>query len=100
MTQTQLAEKLGVRFQQIQKYENGKNRISASRLFLCAQALDVPVESFFEGIDNQRLPARVSTVADSDLLDDRDAATFLRSLRDIPADQRRRLIHLAQTMAS
>jgi transcriptional regulator with XRE-family HTH domain len=51
-TQQQIAEAVGVRFQQIQKYECGSNRISAARLWLLAKALDAPVGSFFEGIDD------------------------------------------------
>ncbi len=45
-TQQELAQAVGIRFQQIQKYETGKNRVSASRLWDIASALDVPV-SFF-----------------------------------------------------
>ncbi|MEO0761638.1 MAG: helix-turn-helix transcriptional regulator, partial [Pseudomonadota bacterium] len=50
MTQQQLAEKVGIKFQQIQKYETGANRISASRLWDVAAALDVQVSFFFEGL--------------------------------------------------
>lgn len=54
VTQDYVAEKVGVRFQQIQKYECGGNRISAGRLWKIAQALEVPVSYFFEGLeDNQ-----------------------------------------------
>ena len=49
MTQGELAKKLGLAFQQIQKYENGVDRISASRLFDCAMALGVPFGWFVEG---------------------------------------------------
>jgi transcriptional regulator with XRE-family HTH domain len=49
-TQQQIAEAVGVRFQQIQKYECGANRISAARLWLLAKALEAPVGSFFEGL--------------------------------------------------
>jgi transcriptional regulator with XRE-family HTH domain len=49
-TQQQIAEVVGVRFQQIQKYECGANRISAARLWLMAKALDAPVSSFFDGL--------------------------------------------------
>jgi transcriptional regulator with XRE-family HTH domain len=48
MSQTALADAIGLTFQQVQKYENGTNRISASRLFELARLLDVPVEYFFE----------------------------------------------------
>ncbi len=50
MSQDRLAELLGVTFQQVQKYEKGVNRIAASRLFDISHALDVPIESFFDGI--------------------------------------------------
>ena len=46
MSQAQLGEKLGVTFQQVQKYENGKNRVGASRLQMISTALDVPVGQF------------------------------------------------------
>ena len=45
-----LGEAVGVRAQQIQKYENGKDRISSGRLFLLATALGVPVSFFFAGL--------------------------------------------------
>lgn len=48
MTQEQLGEKLGITFQQVQKYEKGMNRIGASRLQQIAQILSVPVSFFFE----------------------------------------------------
>ena len=51
MSQSAVAEKLGLTFQQMQKYEKGVNRISASRLYELAQLFDVPVGYFFEEID-------------------------------------------------
>ena len=48
MSQTKLADAIGVTFQQIQKYEKGTNRISASRLLQIAQSLQVPISFFFE----------------------------------------------------
>jgi transcriptional regulator with XRE-family HTH domain len=49
MSQTQLGDALGLTFQQVQKYEKGSNRISASRLQHISQILQVPVPFFFEG---------------------------------------------------
>jgi transcriptional regulator with XRE-family HTH domain len=49
LSQTQLGAKIGVTFQQVQKYENGVNRIGAGRLSRIAEALDVPVTFFFFG---------------------------------------------------
>ena len=48
MTQTNLSDAIGVSYQQMQKYERGMNRISASRLFALSRVLDVPVEYFFD----------------------------------------------------
>lgn len=54
MTQDQLGELTGISFQQVQKYEKAKNRISASRLFEFAQFLNKPVSAFFVGIKSDR----------------------------------------------
>ncbi len=51
MSQTAVAEKLGLSFQQLQKYEQGHNRISASRLYELAQLFDVPVAYFYKGME-------------------------------------------------
>ncbi len=51
LSQTQLADALGITFQQIQKYERGANRISASKLYEAARLLQSPVSYFFEGLD-------------------------------------------------
>lgn len=52
-SQGKLAAACGVTFQQIQKYENGSNRISAGRLIQIARVLDVPVARIFEGIGDE-----------------------------------------------
>lgn len=49
-SQEKLAEAIGITFQQIQKYENGVNRIAAGRLCEIAMVLNIPVNSFFEGV--------------------------------------------------
>ncbi len=56
MTQTKLGDALGLTFQQVQKYETGKNRIGSSRLYDLARVFDVPIEHFFED-----MPADVAT---------------------------------------
>ena len=50
LTQQQLAVQVGIRFQQIQKYECGANRISAARLWQLAEALETPVAYFYDGL--------------------------------------------------
>lgn len=62
LSQERLAEHVGVTFQQIQKYENGQNRISASRLYEFSKILKVPISFFFDnfsGVSNQN-----ETIAD------------------------------------
>ena len=53
MSQTEVADALGVTFQQVQKYERGTNRVGASRLYDLSRILGVPVQFFFEGLENQ-----------------------------------------------
>lgn len=65
LTQEQLGEKLGLTFQQVQKYEKGVNRISAGRLFEIAQALGITITYFYEGVDElMDNPATVSVHED------------------------------------
>jgi len=49
LTQTELGQRIGVSFQQVQRYENGANRVGASRLTQVANALEVPLLSLFDG---------------------------------------------------
>ena len=51
LSQSELAERIGVTFQQVQKYEKGMNRVGAGRLTRIARVLNVPVGSFFDGRD-------------------------------------------------
>lgn len=53
MSQTELGNRIGVTFQQVQKYERGSNRVSASKLVEIASALDVDVRLFFDGLEEE-----------------------------------------------
>lgn len=101
MTQQQLAEHVGIKFQQIQKYETGANRVSASRLWDIADALDVPVSFFFEGIEaGETEPAQsAESNVPADLLGDKEALDLVRSYYAIPENQRRRLFELARVLS-
>lgn len=103
MTQQQLGDTVGIKFQQIQKYETGMNRVSASRLWDIASALDVPVSFFFEGLDGQdaedALQQFEEPAARGDLLVDREAQELVRSYYSIPEEQRRRLFDLARVLS-
>ncbi len=100
MTQQQLAESVGIKFQQIQKYETGANRVSASRLWDIAASLEVDVSFFFEGIEAGH-PAQDGGHANapSDLLGDKEALDLVRSYYAIPENQRRRLFDLARVLS-
>src|SRR5690349_24523405 len=56
LTQQQLAEMIGVTYQQAHKYERGINRVSAGRLFEIARALSAPIAYFYEGIEQEGPP--------------------------------------------
>ncbi|MEM1160054.1 MAG: helix-turn-helix transcriptional regulator [Pseudomonadota bacterium] len=96
MTQQQLGNKVGIKFQQIQKYETGTNRISASRLWDIAAALDVQVSFFFEGLDGQ---LDHPSVAHGDIMTDKEALDLVRAYYAIPETQRRRLFDLARVLS-
>lgn len=57
ISQEQLAAALGLTFQQVQKYERGTNRVSASRLFQLSHVLDVPISWFFDEMDSDTAAA-------------------------------------------
>ncbi|MER5172794.1 helix-turn-helix transcriptional regulator [Thioclava sp. GXIMD2076] len=96
VTQQQLADKVGIKFQQIQKYETGMNRVSASRLWDISEALDVPISFFFEGLDGQVDKKEV----EGDILADKEALALVRSYYAIPEEQRRRLFDLAKVLSA
>jgi len=98
MTQQQLAEKVGIKFQQIQKYETGMNRVSASRLWDIADAMDVPVSFFFEGLEGHDVE-QMGDGAPNDILADKEAMELVRSYYAIPENQRRRLFDLARVLS-
>ena len=101
MTQQQLAEQVGIKFQQIQKYETGMNRVSASRLWDIGESLSVPVSYFFEGINEDGTGAAPDEAAalPGDLLADKEALELVRSYYAIPENQRRRLFELARVLS-
>ena len=99
MTQQQLAEQVGIKFQQIQKYETGANRISASRLWDIAEALDVPVSFFFEGLEDESQRDGGGPRVPADLMGDKEALDLVRSYYAIPENQRRRLFELARVLS-
>ncbi len=74
MSQSAVAERLGLSFQQLQKYERGYNRFSASRLYELAQLLGVPVSYFYEGMEEGK-----STPSQDEILTKRETLELVRA---------------------
>lgn len=91
-SQARFAAGLGITFQQVQKYESGANRISASRLYEAARLLDAPVGWFFEGLEGGGVADdRLPVVSD---------AEFAGALRRLPSERlRRQLYDLVDALA-
>ena len=89
MTQKQLAAQVGVQFQQIQKYECGANRITSSRLFSIATALNVSVNYFFEGLAHAPASTDVNALTPEHSISGKEYENVLRCyarLHGIPED--------------
>ena len=100
MTQQQLANAVGIKFQQIQKYESGANRISASRLWSLAKALQVPVSYFFDGLNNEAADMEDGKPAiDADVFSEKETIDLLRAYYGLQERPRRRLLDLAKAIS-
>jgi transcriptional regulator with XRE-family HTH domain len=82
MNQTDLGKKIGVTFQQIQKYEKGHNKIVASKLYDLANQLDIPISYFFEDFKNND---NINTNSNSSLMVNEESAEFDYSDRSDPS---------------
>jgi len=104
LTQQQLAESIGIRFQQIQKYECGANRVTASRLFELSVALNVPVNYFFEGLQHASqtpalgAPANDRDLIAADVLSQKETLELIRAYYKLGERPRRRLLDLAKAL--
>ena len=105
MSQTQLADALGLTFQQVQKYEKGTNRMGASRLQQMSDILQVPVEFFFEGAPNASAPhgsngSALSMVEIDDFVSNSDGLRLIGAFMRIDnAALRRKIVMLVQEIA-
>ena len=106
LSQEMLGEAIGLTFQQVQKYERGANRISASRLHELSRVLDVPVSFFFDDTDPVRAPANprdadapASEVFDSDPLRRRETVELVDAYYAIDdPDVRRATVDYARSL--
>ena len=100
LTQQQLADSVGIRFQQIQKYECGANRISAARLWRLSEALEVPVGYFYDGLaegGERRLEDRRSEAA-REPSGRKETQDLIRAYYQLDERPRRRLLDLARSL--
>lgn len=104
LTQQELAGQVGVRFQQIQKYECGANRITSGRLFDLSRALNVKVQYFFDGLAEQLeagvTPANDTEGLEGDILSQKETLELVRAYYRLSERPRRRLLELAKALES
>jgi transcriptional regulator with XRE-family HTH domain len=99
LSQTDLGQKLGVAFQQVQKYEKGTNRVSCSRLYEISKILDVPVTYFFSASGDAGLEVAVAEQFDVPEL--KDGFRLMSAFRQIPNNAvRKNIISLVETVAT
>jgi transcriptional regulator with XRE-family HTH domain len=86
LNQTELGEAIGVTFQQLQKYEKGTNRISASRLFDLSRVLDVPFSFFFDDVPvsvSEGGDVEVSPSAEAEFMSKRETLELVKAYKRI-----------------
>ena len=90
---------VGVRFQQIQKYECGANRISAARLWQLSEALEVPVGYFYDGLSDQdRRDAANDGEGGGEMFARKETLDLIRAYYQLGERPRRRLLDLAKSL--
>jgi transcriptional regulator with XRE-family HTH domain len=104
MSQEKLADAFGITFQQVQKYEKGTNRISASRLQHAANLLQIPIQFFFEGAPvgsgtqlNGSAPAPAYV---NEFVSSSDGLSLIKAFTRIEGAVRRRIVDLVQEIAA
>lgn len=103
LTQQQLAAAIGIRFQQIQKYECGANRISAARLWQLAEALEIPVSYFYDGLKMSGRREDLAAPAAEDqgpgeVMARKETLDLIRAYYQLGERPRRRLLDLAKSL--
>ena len=89
---------VGVRFQQIQKYECGANRISAARLWQLSEALEVPVTYFFDGLAEQQAAGAERSESGGEMFARKETLDLIRAYYQLGERPRRRLLDLAKSL--
>ena len=94
LSQAALAERVGLSFQQVQKYERGSNRIAASRLVQLAKGLDLPPADFLSGLDDGSSPGK-----DFSFFNAPGAMELLLAYSGLPHREQRAVLRLARDLA-
>ena len=89
LSQEKLAEHIGVTFQQIQKYERGTNRISASRLYSFSKIMDVPIDYFYEGLNGEVV---TSSDIPANVLHSRETLNLIRQYYNLKSNKTRKFL--------
>ena len=99
LSQQDVAASVGVRFQQIQKYECGANRISAARLWALSEALEVPVGYFYDGLaDVAHRDSAAERQDGGEILARKETLDLIRAYYQLGERPRRRLLDLAKSL--
>jgi len=96
LTQQELAEACGVRFQQIQKYECAANRMSAARLWQLAEVLEAPISYFYEGFAGPNGRSREEGAGE--VFSRKETRDLIRAYYQLGERPRRRLLDLAKSL--
>lgn len=100
LTQQQLANAVGIRFQQIQKYECGANRISAARLWQLSEALETPVAYFYDGLSEAAERVNVEADRGGEMFSRKETIDLIQAYYQLSERPRRRLLDLAKSLHS
>ena len=101
LTQQQLAVQVGIRFQQIQKYECGANRISAARLWQLAEALETPVSYFYDGLSEaleRKDAGGPGNGHGGEMFSRKETTDLIQAYYQLGERPRRRLLDLAKSL--
>src|ERR1700744_5978690 len=98
LTQQQLANSVGIRFQQIQKYECGANRISAARLWQLAEALETPVSYFYDGLAEAVAREGAGEERSGEMFSRKETLDLIQAYYRLSERPRRRLLDLAKSL--
>ena len=98
LTQQQLAVQVGIRFQQIQKYECGANRISAARLWQLSEALETPISYFYDGLAEAIERKEQAGANGGEMFSRKETLDLIQAYYQLGERPRRRLLDLAKSL--